>query len=1049
MNSRLSSSLRLCASLPAALALAASVANAQCGLAAFIGKELRANAGFNYQSHFGRSIDSWQSADGSEMLAVGVPLASAASLDRAGKVIIYRRLPGGSNWQIDGVINDPSPTLSGAYGTFVTGGRMVVNDLDRVCIHKPALGGTVDVWERSTGGTWSRRNVLSVPGTFQFGAQMDFMEGLDAVLIADPAFREAAPVPPNPDNNNGRAWIYGRSELSFDFSLGATILNTDDLVFDQMFGSGLVANGNEFFIAEGDQTNELSGRQARRVFHYGITINPPLTYSVGLVQTLLSGESFDFFGQSMDFVDTDNLLVVGSPGATAPTWLGNANDTGKVHVFTRPTPSAAWVLSQSLTANNAYIADRMGSAVAIAKIAGVNRICAGAEGLALYPPSNPAVIDRVGGLHIFSQQAGVWTQQQTIRGSGTTSIELGSDLAATGPYVYASDFRGTSPDPEANLTGEVRAYDLTVATPALTRIYETGFNDAALLGTSVDIEGSRMIAGAPFESNSQGLGAGAAYLYERVNGHWVLEQRLQSGDNQDDPDDHQGSSVCIEGNYIAVGVADYDEPAVSGTGGVDCGAVRIYRFDGNAWVEHQRLLAPDRATFDFFGGDVDMLGTWLIVGAIGDNNSNGSNAGSAYLFRRNSTTGLYEFNDRLQASDGAASDRFGSAVALSNVGITTSSTVALVGAYAHDAAGTNAGAVYAFRYEPQGLVFDWMQKQKLLTGTADDQFGYALDADGNTFVASTFADDVSGRINQGSAHIYTTPFNGGTSWTLQASIVAPDGLANDNFGIDVAISGANIVAAAYGDDTAAGTDGGSAYWFRLVSGSWQFQQQLTPADGAANDYFGSSASISGNYIAVGSPSHGTTPALDTGAVYAYDINLAAPTFTTQPVSLTVCPNTDAAFSAAATGSGPFTFRWQYELSPNVWQNVQASGVIPGGLTSTGFDSSTLFVQSTLTNTSTRLRVSVNNACSQTFSNTVTFATTTCTISCDTIDFNNNGVFPEDQDVVDFFDVLAGGNPASCDAVQGCNDIDFNNNGVFPEDQDVVDFFNVLAGGLCD
>jgi len=68
--------------------------------------------------------------------------------------------------------------------------------------------------------------------------------------------------------------------------------------------------------------------------------------------------------------------------------------------------------------------------------------------------------------------------------------------------------------------------------------------------------------------------------------------------------------------------------------------------------------------------------------------------------------------------------------------------------------------------------------------------------------------------------------------------------------------------------------------------------------------------------------------------------------------------------------------------------------------------------------------------------------------CDDIDVNNNTVFPEDQDVIDFFDVLAGGNPATCDAALGCQDIDFNNNGVFPEDQDVVDFFNVLAGGAC-
>jgi hypothetical protein len=64
--------------------------------------------------------------------------------------------------------------------------------------------------------------------------------------------------------------------------------------------------------------------------------------------------------------------------------------------------------------------------------------------------------------------------------------------------------------------------------------------------------------------------------------------------------------------------------------------------------------------------------------------------------------------------------------------------------------------------------------------------------------------------------------------------------------------------------------------------------------------------------------------------------------------------------------------------------------------------------------------------------------------CDSIDFNGNGVFPEDQDVIDFFTILAGG---PCDTGT-CGDIDFNNNGVFPEDQDVVDFFNVLAGGAC-
>lgn len=67
---------------------------------------------------------------------------------------------------------------------------------------------------------------------------------------------------------------------------------------------------------------------------------------------------------------------------------------------------------------------------------------------------------------------------------------------------------------------------------------------------------------------------------------------------------------------------------------------------------------------------------------------------------------------------------------------------------------------------------------------------------------------------------------------------------------------------------------------------------------------------------------------------------------------------------------------------------------------------------------------------------------TCAAGCDSIDFNNNGVFPEDQDLIDFLGVLAG---ASCPT---CNDIDFNNNAVFPEDQDVIDYLHVLAGGSC-
>jgi cytochrome c peroxidase len=62
--------------------------------------------------------------------------------------------------------------------------------------------------------------------------------------------------------------------------------------------------------------------------------------------------------------------------------------------------------------------------------------------------------------------------------------------------------------------------------------------------------------------------------------------------------------------------------------------------------------------------------------------------------------------------------------------------------------------------------------------------------------------------------------------------------------------------------------------------------------------------------------------------------------------------------------------------------------------------------------------------------------------CDSLDFNQDGVFPDTDDVIDFFDAFAGG---EC---PGCNDTDFNNDGVFPDNADLSKFIEVFAGGVC-
>ncbi len=64
--------------------------------------------------------------------------------------------------------------------------------------------------------------------------------------------------------------------------------------------------------------------------------------------------------------------------------------------------------------------------------------------------------------------------------------------------------------------------------------------------------------------------------------------------------------------------------------------------------------------------------------------------------------------------------------------------------------------------------------------------------------------------------------------------------------------------------------------------------------------------------------------------------------------------------------------------------------------------------------------------------------------CDTIDFNRNGLYPEDADLIDLLSVLAGG---PCSTTR-CGDIDINNDGLFPSDDDLIAFLRTLAGGAC-
>jgi hypothetical protein len=76
---------------------------------------------------------------------------------------------------------------------------------------------------------------------------------------------------------------------------------------------------------------------------------------------------------------------------------------------------------------------------------------------------------------------------------------------------------------------------------------------------------------------------------------------------------------------------------------------------------------------------------------------------------------------------------------------------------------------------------------------------------------------------------------------------------------------------------------------------------------------------------------------------------------------------------------------------------------------------------------------------------IAYQTITVSLLCDSIDFNNDGLFPDTQDIDDFLSVFSGG---TCSNDPNCNDVDFNNDGLFPDTLDIDALLSVFIGGGC-
>ncbi len=131
-------------------------------------------------------------------------------------------------------------------------------------------------------------------------------------------------------------------------------------------------------------------------------------------------------------------------------------------------------------------------------------------------------------------------------------------------------------------------------------------------------------------------------------------------------------------------------------------------------------------------------------------------------------------------------------------------------------------------------------------GAAFDEFGISVSISGDYAVVGADYDDDNGN-RSGSAYVFK---RSGASWAQEAKILPSDGAKDDSFGLSVSISGDYAVVGARHDDDN-GSSSGSAYAFKRTGTTWDQEAHLLASDGASSDFFGSSVSISGDYVVVG------------------------------------------------------------------------------------------------------------------------------------------------------------------------------------------------------
>ncbi|WP_257301010.1 PGF-CTERM sorting domain-containing protein [Haloarchaeobius sp. FL176] len=342
-----------------------------------------------------------------------------------------------------------------------------------------------------------------------------------------------------------------------------------------------------------------------------------------------------------------------------------------------------WSQQAELVANDRDESDYFGSGVAVSRD--------GTTAIIGAPGDDSPNGEDGGSAYVFERTGEEWSQQTKLapddgneggRFGGSVSISRDGTTAVIGAYL--------DDGPNGDNTGSAYVYNATGeewSQQAKLAPDDGDENDAFGASIAVSDDGATVIIGAPSDTEPNGEYGGSAYVFEQASGEWTQQTKLASDDGAEE--DYFGGSVALSGGGMTaiLGAAGDDGP-----NGEAKGSAYVFEAAGDEWAQQTKLTAPDGDEGDGFGGPVAISrdGTIAFFGANGDEDPNGEGAGSAYVFDRDN--GDWTQQAKLAPDDGDPKDSFGRALAVSSDGM----TLIVGAFTDENPNGENAGSAYVF-----------------------------------------------------------------------------------------------------------------------------------------------------------------------------------------------------------------------------------------------------------------------------------------------------------------------------------------------------------------